>query len=164
MFLASARQEPATPAGHDLRRECRSVARRRALLAAASSLIPLPGIDLATDLAVMSHLVRRIETAFGLDAAQIAQLSAPRQVFLHNLLARAGGTLASRLTTPALLGHILRLSGLRLSVMEVTRLVPVAGQVVAASIGYWAVMTVATRHIVRCEHLLAEFENDRMGA
>lgn len=134
------------------------MARQRALLAAASSLIPLPGIDLATDLAVMTRLIRRINTEFGLSDEQIELLSGQRRTMIYGLLARAGGTLAARLTTPALLGRILRTAGIRLTAMEASRLVPIAGQLVAAGIGYWSVSSVALRHIADCERLINQLE------
>lgn len=151
----------ASPEGSaDLRRQCRQLARQRAMLGAASSLIPIPGVDLATDLAMMNHLIGRINTHFGLTEAQIRQLSSPQQALMLRLLAGAGGTLALRLTTPALLARILRLAGLRLGVMEAARFVPLAGQLVAAGIGYWTVNTVARRHIDQCERLLAELNKE----
>ncbi len=139
------------------------MARQRALLAAASSLIPLPGIDLATDLAVMTRLIRRINTEFGLDELQIDRLSGQRRTLIYGLLAGTGGTLAARLTTPALLGRILRTAGIRLTAMEASRLVPIAGQLLAAGIGYWSVSSVALRHIADCEHLINQLEgrNDK---
>lgn len=158
MVLATDWVAPASGPGDSLRAECRGMARKRALLAAASSLIPIPGIDLATDLTVMTRLIRRINTEFGLDEAQIGHLSGPRQALVQRLLAGAGGTLAARLTTPALLGRILGLVGIRLTAMEVARFVPVAGQIVAAGIGYWSVRTVALRHIAHCEQLVAQLD------
>lgn len=149
---------PATGSTADLRRACRGMARKRALLAAASSLIPIPGIDLATDLAVMTRLIARINAHFGLSEAQLGRLSPERQALAYRLLSAAGGTLAARLTTPALLARIARVAGLRLTAMEAARFVPVAGQLVAAGIGYWSVRTVAMRHIARCECLVAELE------
>ena len=142
-----------------LRKECRAMARRRAALAAATSLIPVPGIDLATDLALMTRLINRINEHFGLSEAQIGKLSNQRQALVYRLLASAGGTLAARLTTPLLIGRIVRVVGLRLTTMEAARLVPIAGQIVAAGIGYWSVNTVAMRHIARCERLVAEIES-----
>ena len=134
------------------------MARQRALLAAASSLIPLPGIDLATDLAVMTRLIRRINSEFGLSEQQIDRLSGQRRTLIYGLLASAGGTLAARLTTPALLGRISRTVGVRLTAMEASRLVPIAGQLFAAGIGYWSVSSVALRHIADCEHLINQLE------
>lgn len=143
---------------HSLRQKCRAMARRRALLAAATSLIPVPGIDLATDLALMTRVITRINEHFGLSEAQLGRLSSQRQALVYRLLANAGGTLAARLTTPLLLGRIVRLVGIRLTAMEAARLVPVAGQIVAAGIGYWSVNTVAMRHIAHCERIVAELE------
>ena len=77
---------------------------------------------------------------------------------LCRLLAGAGGTLAVRLTTPQMLVRIVRLAGVRLTAMEAVRLVPLAGQIVAAGIGYWSVNTVAMRHIAQCERIVAELE------
>lgn len=134
------------------------MARRRALLGAVTSLIPVPGIDLATDLALMTKVIERINQHFGLSEAQIGQYSSQRQVLIYRLLANAGGTLAARLTTPLLVGRIVRLVGIRLTAMETARLVPVAGQLVAAGIGYWSVNTVAMRHIAHCERIVAELE------
>jgi len=134
------------------------MARRRALLGAVTSLIPVPGIDLATDLALMTKVIERINQHFGLSEAQIGQYSSQRQALVYRLLANAGGTLAARLTTPLLVGRIVRLVGIRLTAMEAARLVPIAGQLVAAGIGYWSVNTVAMRHIAHCERIVAELE------
>jgi uncharacterized protein (DUF697 family) len=141
-----------------LRQECRAMARRRAALAAATSLIPIPGIDLATDLALMTRLINRINEHFGLSEEQISRLSSQRQALVYRLLAGAGGTLAARLTTPVLIGRIVRIVGLRLTTMQAARLVPIAGQVVAAGIGYWSVNTVAMRHIAHCERIVGELQ------
>ncbi len=134
------------------------MARRRALLGAVTSLIPVPGIDLATDLALMTKVIERINQHFGLSEAQIGQYSSQRQALVYRLLANAGGTLAARLTTPLLVGRIVRLVGIRLTAMEAARLVQIAGQLVAAGIGYWSVNTVAMRHIAHCERIVAELE------
>ena len=149
---------PASKPTESLRKECRAMARRRAALAAATSLIPIPGIDLATDLALMTRLINRINEHFGLSEEQIGRLSSQRQALVYRLLAGAGGTLAARLTTPVLIGRIVRIVGLRLTTMQAARLVPIAGQVVAAGIGYWSVNTVAMRHIAHCERIVGELQ------
>jgi len=151
---------PASNPTESLRKECRAMARRRAALAAATSLIPVPGIDLATDLALMTRLINRINEHFGLSEEQIGRLSSQRQAIVYRLLAGAGGTLAARLTTPVLVGRIVRIVGLRLTTMEAARLVPIAGQVVAAGIGYWSVNNVAMRHIAHCERIVGELQGD----
>jgi len=142
--------------GDALRQECRLLARQRALLAAASSLVPIPGVDLAADIALLTHAIERINGHFGLTEAQINGLSAQRQAMLYGLLTKGGGTLAARLTTAGLIGRILQKIGLRLTAMELVRVVPVAGQLVAAGIGYWSFNYVARSHIARCEKVVAQ--------
>lgn len=154
---------PASFSTESLRRECRAMARRRAALAAATSLIPVPGIDLATDLAMLTRLINRINEHFGLSEEQIGRLSSQRQALVYRLLAGAGGTLAARLTTPALVARIVRIVGLRLTTMEAARLVPIAGQLIAAGIGYWSINTVAMRHIAHCERLMSELQAPGAG-
>lgn len=163
--LAAGAWAPATTADStlQLRRECRAMARRRALLAAATSLIPVPGIDLATDLALMTRVIARINDHFGLSEAQLGRLSGERQALACRLLTSAGGTLAARLTTPALVARIVRVAGVRLTAMEAARLVPVAGQLVAAGIGYWSVNAVAMRHIAHCERIAGELRQAGAG-
>ena len=139
----------------ELRQACRALARRRALLAAASSLVPVPGVDLVADLALLTRLIGRINDHFGLSEAQLARLSPARQALAYRLLTGAGGTLARRLTTPVLIGRLLRLAGIRLTAMEAARLVPLAGQLAAAGIGYWTFRTLALRHIAQCERIAA---------
>ena len=75
----------------------------------------------------------------------------------------AGGTLAARLTTPVLVARIVRIVGLRLTTMEAARLVPIAGQLIAAGIGYWSINTVAMRHIAHCERLMSELQAPGAG-
>ncbi len=163
--LAAGAWTPADTAdsGLQLRRECRAMARRRALLAAATSLIPVPGIDLATDLAVLTRVINRINEHFGLSEAQIGRLSGQKRALAYRLLAGVGGTLAARLTTPALIARIVRVAGVRLTAMEAARLVPVAGQLVAAGIGYWSINAVAMRHIAQCERIAAELQRPGSG-
>lgn len=142
--------------GDALRQECRQLARRRALLAAASSLLPIPGVDLAADIALLTHAIERINSHFGLTETQINALSAQRQAMLYGFLTKGGGTLAARLTTAGLIGRIVQKIGLRLTAMELVRIVPIAGQLVAAGIGYWSFNYVARSHIARCEKVVAQ--------
>mgnify|MGYP001764736743 CR=1 FL=1 len=59
-------------------------------MAAASSLVPVPGVDLVTDLALLTRLIGRINDHFGLSEAQLARLSPARQALAYRLLTGAG--------------------------------------------------------------------------
>ncbi|MDD2685132.1 MAG: hypothetical protein PHY62_03125 [Gallionella sp.] len=138
-----------------LRLECVKMMRKRALLGAASSLIPIPGVDLLTDITLMLNLIGEINQRFGLSEAQIENYSKTRKVLAYKLLVTGGGMLASRLGMTSLVVGVLRIAGGRLLAMEASRLVPIAGQIVAAAIGYWAMTSLVSRHIEACVQVSA---------
>jgi uncharacterized protein (DUF697 family) len=141
-----------------VRLECRQIVRRRAALAAVSSFIPLPGIDLITDTAVLLHLIPEINVRFGLAESKIGRFSPARKVLAFRLLASAGSLFASRAVTASVLIGTLRVAGLRLTLMEATRLVPIAGQIFAAILGYLTLTHIAGRHIEQCAELARSIE------
>lgn len=139
-----------------LQLECRKMVRRRAALSALTSLIPIPGIDLITDTAVLVKLIPDINAKFGLPDATHSKLSPTKKVLHYRLLAAAGGMFASRAVTAKVVIGTLRIAGLRLTVMEATRLVPIAGQIAAAIIGYLTLSYVAGKHVDECAALARE--------
>jgi hypothetical protein len=154
-------EQPGPPpsAGPDLdalRRECQALVRRRALLAASVSFVPIPGVDFITDVAVLVNLLPEINARFGLGEAQVERLSPTRKAIAYRLMVSAGGLLARKITTTTLLTTVLRRAGLRLGVMEATRFVPLVGQGVAAIIAYLALTHLARQHIDECAALARE--------
>ena len=55
-------------------RYCRRLLNRRALVAAAASAVPIPGLDWAVDAALLSRLVPEINAQFGLTPEQLDKL------------------------------------------------------------------------------------------
>ena len=53
-------------------RHCRRMVSRRATVAAGVAMVPVPGIDWLTDVAVLAKLIPDINHAFGLTPAEIA--------------------------------------------------------------------------------------------
>jgi uncharacterized protein (DUF697 family) len=136
-----------------VRRECRALVKRRAALAASVSFIPLPGVDLITDVAVLLKLLPEINTRFGLDDAQIKTLSPARKALAYQLMVGTGGFLAKRITASQMLSMTVQRIGVRLSVMEATRFVPIVGQAAAAGIAFFALNHLANKHIDECAAL-----------
>ena len=147
--------------------ECRQLVRRRALWSAASSFVPIPGIDFITDVAVLSRLIADINARFGLTGADHAGERTGRRrfdrVLAYRLATSATSMLTARIVTPSLLISVLRLAGLRLTMMEATRLVPLIGQAIAAGIAYVALTRIADRHIDDCLAAVAR-RHDRSPA
>ncbi len=131
-------------------RHCRRLVSRRALVAAGVSIVPLPGIDWVTDVAVLMRLIPDINHAFGLTPDQIERLAPDRQVVVYKAISAAGGMLIGRLVTRDLVMRVLRLVGVRLTTQQAAKYVPIAGQAVSAALTYSSLRYVCEQHIQQC--------------
>jgi len=129
---------------------CRRLVSRRALMAAGVSVVPLPGLDWVTDVAVLMKLIPDINHAFGLTPEQIERLAPDRQVVVYKAISAGGGLLIGRLVTRELVMQVLRLVGVRLTTQQAAKFVPIAGQAVSAALTYSALRYVCEQHIQQC--------------
>jgi len=131
-------------------RHCRRLVSQRALMAAGVAVVPLPGIDWVTDVAVLMKLIPDINHAFGLTPEQIERLAPDRQVVVYKAISTGGGLLIGRLVTRELVMQGLRLVGVRLTTQQAAKFVPIAGQAVSAALTYSALRYVCEQHIQQC--------------
>ena len=131
-------------------RHCRRLVSRRALVAAGVAVVPLPGVDWVTDVAVLMRLIPEINQAFGLTPEQIERLAPDRRVVVYKAISAGGGLLIGRLVTRELVMRMLRLVGVRLTTQQAAKFVPVAGQMVSAALTYSSLRYVCEQHIQQC--------------
>jgi uncharacterized protein (DUF697 family) len=123
---------------------------RKALIAAAASAVPLPGIDWAADAALLSRLVPQISAEFGLSATQVEKLAPHQRERIQKAATTVGALLVGRLVTRDLLIRLARHAGVKLTAKQATKYVPIAGQMVSAALGYAALRTLGEQHIKDC--------------
>lgn len=138
------------PALLDAVRRCRKLLNRRALTAAAASVVPVPGLDWAVDAALMSRLILAINKEFGLSAAQIGQLPDAQREQVQKAVAVVGSVAVGRFVTRDLVVTMAKAVGKRLTVQQAAKYVPIAGQAVSAVLGYSAVRYLGEEHIKDC--------------
>jgi uncharacterized protein (DUF697 family) len=143
-----------------VRATCLQMIRRRALLSATASFVPIPGAGLITDTAVLVSLIDDINEKFGLDKQAIKELAPAKKALAYQLMTRAGGMLAARFSTSRLLGLILQRAGLRLGVVEATRYAPIVGQAISAGIAYFILAGIARRHVDQCQRLVEDLREE----
>jgi uncharacterized protein (DUF697 family) len=131
-------------------RQCRRLVNRRALVAAGVAVVPIPGVDWITDVAVLLRLIPEINRAFGLTPEQIEQLAPDRRVVVYKTISAGGGMLVGRLVTRDLVTKLLRLVGLRLTTQQAAKYVPIAGQAVSAVLTFSSLKYVCEQHIQQC--------------
>ena len=113
-------------------RQCRRIVNRRALVAAGVAVVPLPGIDWLTDVAVLLKLIPEINRTFGLTPEQVERLSPDRRLVVYKAISAGGGMLVGKLVTRDLVIRMLKIIGVRLTTQQLAKYVPIAGQAVSA--------------------------------
>ena len=129
---------------------CRRLVTRRALVGAGVALVPIPGVDWVTDVAILVKLIPEINRAFGLTPEQVERLSPDRRVVVYKAISAGGSMLVGRLITREVVMYALRLVGVRLTTQQAAKFVPVAGQAVSALLTFSALKYVCEQHIRQC--------------
>ena len=143
VFSESARIE-------EIARQCRRLATKRALLGAGVAIVPVPGLDWATDVGILTRLIPDISRAFGLTPQQIERLSPDHRMVVYKTLTVGGGLLIGRLVTRELLMEVLKRVGVRLTVQQAAKYVPMVGQAASALLTFSALKYVCEQHIRQC--------------
>jgi uncharacterized protein (DUF697 family) len=142
---------PSTPQQIEaVARQCRRMVSRRALIAAGVAVVPIPGIDWATNVGVLLKVLPDINRAFGLTPEQIERLAPDRRVVVFKALMAGGGLLIGRVVTREAVMAMLRVVGVRLSAQQAVKYVPIAGQGLSAALTYGALRYVCEQHIRQC--------------
>lgn len=127
---------------------------RTAAVASAASVIPLPGIDIAVDAAALIRLIPEINREFGLTPEQIEQLAPNKQLVVYKAIVAVGGAMIGKLITRDLVIEALKAVGVRLTVKQAAKYVPLAGQALSAAIGFAAMQYVGRQHIGECARVV----------
>ena len=131
-------------------RHCRRIVTKRAMLAAGVSIVPIPGVDWVTDVAVLMRLIPEINRAFGLTPEQVERLAPDRRLVVYKAISAGGGMLVGRLVTRELIIGLLKLVGVRLTTRQAAKYVPIAGQAVSAVLTFSSLKFVCEQHIQQC--------------
>jgi uncharacterized protein (DUF697 family) len=145
----------------------RKLLHRRALVAAAAGVVPVPGLDWAVDAALLSRLLPQVNAEFGLSAEQIDQLDPHQREQVQKAVALVGSVLIGKLITRELVLRATQSVGLRLTTKQLAKYVPLAGQAAAAAIGYTTLRYLGEQHLKDCVRVVQHaqlqlpFEPDR---
>jgi hypothetical protein len=140
----------------DAVRRSRKLLNRRALVGAAASAVPVPGLDWAVDAALLSRLVPAINAQFGLTPQQLDALPAHKREQVQKALAMVGSVLVGKFITRDLVMRMAQKVGMRFTTRQAAKYVPFAGQAVAAVMGYTALRYLGEEHIKDCVRVAKE--------
>ena len=139
-----------------VRDRCRAIVRKRAAISAGVSVIPLPGVDVVADLSSFAVMVEEINKAFGLSPDQIDRLQPRMRIAAYQAVAAIGSTLVGKIVTKELVLKLLQKSGAKLAAKSAAKIVPLAGQVASAAIGFALFRQMGYQHIDACTRVARE--------
>lgn len=128
----------------------RQLLRKRALVAGVAGAVPFPGLDWAVDAAMLTRLLPRINSEFGLAPSQIEKLDAREKERVQKAIAMIGSVLIGRVVTKTLVIRFAKMVGMRLTAAQAAKYVPLAGQLVSGALGYAALRYLGEQHIRDC--------------
>ena len=130
--------------------QSRKLLHRKALMAAVASATPIPGLDMAVDAALLSRLIPQISSNFGLSDSQIARLSPAKRAKVQNTVNMLGGVLIGKLISKDVIMRSAKAVGVRLTAQQASKYVPLAGQAIAAALGYATLRYLGAQHLRDC--------------
>ena len=142
-------------------KRAKSLVTKRAALASAASLVPIPGLDLAVDIAAVMKLIPEINKEFGLTPEQISRLSSAKQLIVYKSIVAIGSVMIGKLITKEIAVHVLKTVGVRMTTRQITKYVPVAGQALSMALGFAAMKYVGHQHIKDCQRVIEVMLKDK---
>ena len=139
-------------------RRSRKLLNKRALVAAAASAVPLPGLDWAVDAAMLSRLIPEINQEFGLTPEQLDRLEPHKREQVQKAVAMVGSVLIGKFISRDLLLKAATKIGVRLTTKQLAKYVPLAGQIVSAAVGYAAIRYFGEEHMKDCIRVAKQAE------
>jgi uncharacterized protein (DUF697 family) len=148
---------PTAPADiEQVRAQCLALVKKRALLSAGVAAVPIPGIDIAADLTSFASMIEDINKAFGLTPDQIEHLQPRMRIVAYEAVGTLGGMLVGKLVTKELVLKVLQKMGTRLAAKSAAKVVPLAGQIASAAIGFALFRRMGNQHVEACVRVARE--------
>ena len=113
-------------------------------------MIPVPFMDVVIDVGILSQLIPEINARFGLSPEQISVYDPKtRQIHWQELRKRGvefSGLVVARTAVKKSLNNV----AAKVIIKQVTKFIPLGGQLVAASLGYFVMKKIADAHVQDC--------------
>ncbi len=139
-----------------VRASCKAMVKRRAATSGGMSLIPIPGVDIAGDVAMLLQLIPAINQKFGLTPEQIEELDTRHKVLIYAMAKKIGSDLVGRAITQRMVVAALKKVAGRMAAKQVLKYIPFAGQAAAAALSVAAMMYLGNAHVDACYEIAGE--------
>lgn len=143
-----------------VREQCRALVSRRSLVSAGAAVVPIPGLDMGTDVAILMQLLPVINQKFGLTPEQLNELSPDTEKMLLVSGASMGmGLIGKALTPDRIVKILLNMGAKRVATKSMAKFVPVIGSGISAGVSYYLLRKVGYAHIEECYRLARQLQD-----
>ncbi len=133
-----------------IREQCRSLARKRALVSAGVAVVPVPFLDVMVDASMLTVLIPEISQRFGLAPEQIEAFDPETKKLAWTEIARRGSQFLGLVVTRTIVRQSVQGMATKVISKQVAKFIPFGGQIVAASLGYFVLRRIVYQHIDDC--------------
>lgn len=130
-----------------IRVECLELAKKRAYFSAGAAIVPVPFFDVVIDVGILSQLIPEINARFGLSPEQISVYDPATKKVHWNELRKRGVEFSGLVVARTAVKKSINNVAAKYITKQVTKFIPLGGQAIAASLGYFVMKKVADAHI-----------------
>ena len=133
-----------------VREECLQKTKKRAYLSAGAAIVPIPFFDVAVDLGMLSQIIPEINSRFGLGSEHVSVFNPETKQVHWDELRKRGFEFSGFVVARTAMKGTFNGFFTKIATKQVTKFIPLGGQIVAASMGYIAMKKVAEAHVEEC--------------
>lgn len=143
--------------------QCQALVKKRAKYSAGAAIVPVPFLDVAIDAGLLTSLLPDISERFGLIEGRESAIDLEsRDVHWKEVKNRAVD-FAGLMATRGVVKKTVQGFGGRIVAKQVTKFIPLGGQLVAATMGYMIFKKIAFDHINECYKLAKDIQQKQHG-
>ena len=139
-----------------IRKECRHMATKRAVMSSCASLVPVPLADVTTDIALLMKVIPAISEKFGLSKDQIDEYKPNVSIAIYELIKKWGADMVGKYITKEIIIQLLKKMGIRITAKQAAKYVPILGQAISVTISFTAMKLIIDKHINDCYKIVRE--------
>lgn len=146
-----------------VKKECKKLVKKRAKVSAGVAVVPVPFFDVAVDASMLTMLLPEISERFGLLEDRQAAVDLESRAVHWSALKDRTVDFAGLMATRGIVKKTIQGFGGRIAAKQVTKFIPLGGQLVAATMGYAIFKKIANDHIEECYKLANDIQKKQHG-
>lgn len=143
---------------NEIKKECLKMVKKRAKVSAGVAIVPVPFFDVAVDAGMLTQLLPDISERFGLLEERPSAIDLSSREVHWSALKDRTVDFAGLMATRGIVKKTIQGFGGRIAAKQVTKFIPLGGQLVAATMGYTIFKKIANDHINECYNLAKEIQ------